>query len=98
AVRIVMLPHIFARSSPGPAVRSLRYAKVPVTLETVKFHRTWFAKFGDLGSDASAAELLLDSTNHRWLKPSRDVRFRVTLSPTSTSIGGPGVVKEVFVD
>jgi len=59
AVRIVMLPHIFARSSPGPAVRSLRYAKVPVTLETVKFHRTWFAKFGDFGSDASAAELLL---------------------------------------
>src|SRR5438094_10417376 len=36
--------------------------------------------------------------NHRWLRPSRDVRFRVTLSPTSTSIRGPGVVKEVFVD
>src|SRR5438445_2384837 len=36
--------------------------------------------------------------NHRWLRPSREVRFRVTLSPTSTSIGGPGVVKEVFVD
>src|SRR5437870_10665331 len=35
---------------------------------------------------------------HRWLRPSRDVRFRVTLSPTSTSIRGPGVVKEVFVD
>src|SRR6266566_7325893 len=36
--------------------------------------------------------------NHRWLRPSRDVRFRVTLSPTSTSIRGPGVVKDVFVD
>src|SRR5207253_617075 len=36
--------------------------------------------------------------NHRWLRPSREVRFRVTLSPTSTSIRGPGVVKEVFVD
>src|SRR5256885_2827701 len=36
--------------------------------------------------------------NHRWLRPSRDVRFRVTLSPTSTSITGPGVVREVFVD
>src|SRR6266705_1608792 len=36
--------------------------------------------------------------NHRWVRPSMEVRFRVTLSPTSTSIRGPGVVKEVFVD
>src|SRR5439155_9729302 len=37
--------------------------------------------------------------NQLWFRPtSTEVRFRVTLSPTSTSIRGPGVVKEVFVD
>src|SRR5256886_13903117 len=37
--------------------------------------------------------------NQLWFRfTSREVRFRVTLSPTSTSIRGPGVVKEVFVD
>src|SRR5437660_10333616 len=37
--------------------------------------------------------------NQLWFRPtSTEVRFRVTLSPTSTSIRGPGVVKDVFVD
>src|SRR5256886_14876339 len=36
--------------------------------------------------------------NQLWFRfTSSEVRFRVTLSPTSSSIRGPGVVKEVFV-
>src|SRR5947209_20457030 len=35
--------------------------------------------------------------NHRWLKPSSEVRFSVTLSPTYTVSGGPGVERLVFV-
>src|SRR2546430_17423161 len=37
--------------------------------------------------------------NQLWFRlTSREVRFMVTLSPTSTSINGPGVAREVFVD
>src|SRR6266545_6079509 len=50
AAKIVMLPHMVERSSPAPAVRSLRYRYVPVTFETVKFHSTAVPKIGDVGS------------------------------------------------
>src|SRR6267143_818645 len=36
--------------------------------------------------------------NHRCVRPSTEVRFSVTLSPTSTSIRGPGLVNDVFVN
>src|SRR5713226_9631123 len=57
AGRTVMLPHIVARSP--PATRSLRYRKIPVRFETVKFQRTAVPKLGDRGSPALTAELLL---------------------------------------
>src|SRR5713226_9268228 len=36
--------------------------------------------------------------NQSWDRPSTEVRLSVTLSPTSTCIGGPGIIKEGFVN
>src|SRR6266705_5434702 len=36
--------------------------------------------------------------HHRCVMPSTDVRFSVTLSPTWTVSGGPGLMRVVFVE
>src|SRR5881409_3947587 len=35
--------------------------------------------------------------NQLWFRPSKEVRFNVTCSPTSTARFGPGLVNDVFV-
>ena len=56
AARIVMLPHMVTVSEPT----RLRYRKVPVLFETVKFHvNPALVNVGELGSPGLTTELLL---------------------------------------